>query len=742
MTNSTKFNYLGYLILFVFLAIGLYLRIVALQGVTLSEQEWITRDFDRAINIVEGSYIPLAGPESNNGGRLPGPFMYFWLAIPLLFHKSYQSIFVFNFLLNFASIVGLFFILKKHFSLYFAILSSALLSISVHHISAINFPINPAFIFPFVVLYLFFIFDFALKNMESRLPWLVMIICLGIQLHYSMITLLLIPVVLAFGFKIKISLKTIMKSIAIALICFIPYGMFKAQTFEPTNDGTKKTLGNYKSFSAISVVKMIAVQNTITRIVKSTPFDSVESSYFIWIRTGILTLVIYILFIKLLINVRNNSVSSNKKETVLLTLFLIPAWEYEIIQPFLNHYWYTYIFILPTVLILSQAAIILFKALPQGKLQILLPIALVVIMGGHTSIAYEETHNKVQELEKGLTFGTYKNSKLFLERLMSDFNLSPEEVMKRVYFLEFRPSSLNRLKFAYKEVKSSQKIPSQNNEKTCFFLLGGNKHEERGGQLAMAMRIQRRNILLKDPTIKITSQKFLNIPISGSPKVFFAIEYQPKMNQSCYANAFNPFVSTKPIIDLLRQAKNMGKKELKTLSFEDKYDSEGNLSYLKGQFIIRNTSTQTPFRLTLNIDKKESQYFLKGKIEAYYFWGPSNIQMTNLDIQILSLHDAPSSLPGASSISNRLGRGVNHTIITNNTLASSMNYQSGWADWSYNQEWYREVPISKEISLKKGQFYIDLLFKMDTQIQLNDQIRQIFYPTYVNLTNPKSKTIK
>ena len=132
---------------------GVYLRFEALQSAQVGAQEWVTRDFDRAFNIVEGVYVPLAGPESNAGGRLPGPFMYFWLAIPLLFHKSYESIFTFNFLLNAGSLIGTFFILKRYFNLYIGGISSGLLSLSTHHISAINFPINPAFIFPFITFF-------------------------------------------------------------------------------------------------------------------------------------------------------------------------------------------------------------------------------------------------------------------------------------------------------------------------------------------------------------------------------------------------------------------------------------------------------------------------------------------------------------------------------------------------------------------------------------------------------------
>ena len=87
-----------YFFLTIFFGLGVYLRILALESVTIGGHEWITRDFDRAFNVFDGAYLPLAGSETNAGGRLPGPFMYFWLAIPLLFQYSYESIFNFNFI--------------------------------------------------------------------------------------------------------------------------------------------------------------------------------------------------------------------------------------------------------------------------------------------------------------------------------------------------------------------------------------------------------------------------------------------------------------------------------------------------------------------------------------------------------------------------------------------------------------------------------------------------------------------
>ena len=113
--NSPKLSF-SYLTLFIFILLGLFLRLEALDNVIVNE--WVTRDFDRAFNLVDGNYIPLAGPEAKNGGRLPGPFLYFLIAIPLLFHYSYDSVFVFNFLLNIASISVLFFQLRDFLVLF------------------------------------------------------------------------------------------------------------------------------------------------------------------------------------------------------------------------------------------------------------------------------------------------------------------------------------------------------------------------------------------------------------------------------------------------------------------------------------------------------------------------------------------------------------------------------------------------------------------------------------------------
>ena len=184
---------------------------------------WMARDYDRAFHLIKGDYIPLAGPEAHNGGRLLGPFLYFWLAIPLLINKSYDAINFFNFLLNIFSIGLFFFVLKKYLSLEIALFGTLLLTTNVMHIDMVAFPINPSFVFPFLVLILGLTFEFTFNKNSKCFPWIFLLVSLSIQMHFSVASLYLIPLILAFIFKIRIPRKTFFFTIFLQIICFLPY---------------------------------------------------------------------------------------------------------------------------------------------------------------------------------------------------------------------------------------------------------------------------------------------------------------------------------------------------------------------------------------------------------------------------------------------------------------------------------------------------------------------------------------
>lgn len=247
--------------------LGIFLRWEALDAVVVNN--WVLRDFERAFNIVNGNYVSLAGPEANNGGRLPGPFLYFILAIPLLFHPSYESLFIFNFILNVASIGMLFFVVRQYFGVYFSALSTALVCVNYHHIGAVNFPINPSFIFPLVVLFLWALLELVLKNNQKVFPAIIIVLSLAIQIHYSMAAFFIVPIFLVLILGIRIPTKTIFISLITAVICFTPFAAYKLTTFIPTNDGRYVTLTQPDLSSLTEIIKIITVQNTIKTITSS-----------------------------------------------------------------------------------------------------------------------------------------------------------------------------------------------------------------------------------------------------------------------------------------------------------------------------------------------------------------------------------------------------------------------------------------------------------------------------------------
>ena len=145
------------------------------------------------------------------------------MAIPLWFQYSYEAILNFNFILNFSTLVISFFVVKKYFDLNTSFIVTALQSTHLLYLDAIAFPINPAFLLPVIPVLIYFILEFSLKGNEKVLPFIAIIISLGVQIHFSLATYLLVPIISAILFRIKISLKVVIKAILLALVCFLPF---------------------------------------------------------------------------------------------------------------------------------------------------------------------------------------------------------------------------------------------------------------------------------------------------------------------------------------------------------------------------------------------------------------------------------------------------------------------------------------------------------------------------------------
>ena len=739
-----------YLLLLIFFGLGFYIRMQALQSATIGGHEWITRDFDRAFNIVDGTYIPLAGPETNAGGRLPGPFMYFWLAIPLLFHYSYESIFNFNFILNIGSIIGLFFILKKYFNLRFAAFASTMLSVSAHHISAVNHPINPAFVFPFITIFIGFYLELILSEKPKMFPWIVLTLSLAVQFHYSMAVYALVPVSAALLYKLKPSKNTLIKSFIVAILVFTPFMLFKKQIYEPGNDGSASTFRRL-NLTTVQFIKTISFQNTLERITQTRPFGGKEDKGLHLTRQILLSVIFYSFVFWTVLQIRKNGWGPYRKEVSILIFFIIPVGIYEIVNPFRDHYWYNYVFILPTVLLLASFSEKAITSIRFKWLGTIIVLAFTIILGIHSAYTYKQVMQKKIKLEKDLTWGTYQNSKLFLSELMAKLNLTPQEVFDRVYFLDFHPSSLKRLEFAYLRSKENLDNSKKNTSKNeCFFvadinglLLQGTGSRKFKNATSYSLASIRRNLFLEDSTINRLESFDLSFGKYRFPIVYSIIPYIPKQKQSCYANSFNPFVTTKSIRDLLIQAKHGGKKPYNKIYFQEVYDHTGQLTKLDGKYVVKNSETQTPFKLSVFVFRKDGKYHLNTEIESYYFWGQRNFRIDYLKLRILNVDPNLPSTDSWRPLARAYNKNsIKSTIIPRASLLASPNHLASWGHWSYNQVWRKETILPENLNLQKDRFYIDLGYEITAE---EDRLRvygSTKHSYLIELKSPKSEIKK
>ena len=738
-------------IFILFAASGIYLRYISFNSVHIGVHGWLSRDIDRALNIVDGNYLPLAGPESNAGGRLPGPFMYIFLAIPLFFRRAYESVFVFNWILNIGSIVGLYCILKRNFSFCFSVISASLLSICVNHIASVGHPINPVYLFPFVIAFIGFLFELILKNRVEALVWIILVLSLGIQFHYSMAILYLVPVVLLFVFKIAISRKVIIKSLAVGVFCFLPYVVHKMTIYEPEKSGNIGTFNKLNWINPLSVLKAVGVQNEITRISSSEAFYPIpwrnnlnEDKESKLLRRLVLSFVFYFLTFFLIIKFKNSKIEKYRREVTIFVLFYIPTFTYEIVKPFTVHHWYVYVLIFPTILVLSWFVDFVVKE-NRGLPSLFFLFMVLILMGIHSRVTFKQILGSAKALDSSLTLGSYENSKLLLNKIMQSLDLTSNDYYRRVYFLDFKAASINRIKMALNDFKKESPEYFHSNKKPCFFIF-----DERGYNLKVRGVLQnksqvtnsRQNLSFQsfaidlfktDPTININFKETISFQRLGFAKSFNVYEYYPLKDQSCYNNGFNPFLTRKKFRKLLIKAKNSGQEPLK-VDIKEKYSTDSQLEFFRGQYIVFNRLLQTPFRVTATIYKKGSQYRMKTELDTYYFWGDNNYHMRWLNLNILSTSGKVRQGWENNFLSplKRAPYTRKFSFLSKDTIASKNSFIS---TFNSNQEWYREISLPKNIILYKNGFFLDLNYKMG---QYLDGGNSFFNTSNVGLINLKS----
>ena len=397
------------LIVIIFLAIGIKFRWEALDCIRLVD--WITRDYDRAFHLVDGNYFPLAGPETTGGGRLPGPFLYFLLSIPILFNYSYESIFFFNFILSCSSLISFFFIVKRFFGFYLASITTILFSINLLQIESIAYPINPSFIHIFAVAFFWLLMEFAVNKNYKVIPWIFLTITLAIQIHFSIASYYLVIILAAIILKIKIPLKQYLISLAIIFICLTPYFIYKKEFYQGVSEPSSRFFLDTQ-FSVLGVLKVITNYDTLNRIALNSFGDKLPFFYspiiynkinFWFLSIGFYGLLIFVFF-----KISNKKTKKIHREIALLLLFYIPGLIFGILSPTLKHYWYNYIFI-PSATVLTAIVFETLFKVGKNYLQRSLVIIIFSIFIGYYIYFLKINFTSLQFASKQLRIGAFLN---------------------------------------------------------------------------------------------------------------------------------------------------------------------------------------------------------------------------------------------------------------------------------------------------------------------------------------------
>ncbi len=709
--NIKKFNadYIFYIAFLIAIVIGVYFRMIVLDYSFVNE--WVTRDFDRAFSIFDGNYIPLAGPEYDNGGRLPGPFLYFLLLIPILIDYSYDSIIIFNFALNLVSLILFFGVIKRFFDKYVAILSIIFLLIYLPFVQAAGFPINPAFIFPFIAIFIGLLLEITLNQNYKYLPLAFLVLSLSIQLHFSISTFYAVLLVNLILFRAKVSWRFIWISLLVLTVCFAPYFAYKNFYYMSSKTWIfqgAETIKGVSVWSLSEILKVVFLKKTILRL---TYFNGL--SYWVPFSNNAVAVYFFLIYSTLFIyvfNIFKKGVQFCKKEISVFSCFFIPALIYEIIHPKFNHNWYSYIFILPLFLIVSIAITDLYKSISQFK-----RIGLITGLAILICILISDAFVHLEKYKKTVFMNSYKNSQKIFKLAMNQLNLSPKEFVDKVYFdSPILPYSLKRLELSDQNpTPKSSKKPSSSK---CYYLIDPNyKSMKRKSFFQERLDSFSNNDDLQ--SVKILKKRISFFEI-GWMKMMEVYEYIPKDNNNCYKNLLNPFQVTKDQRDLLILAKKINKSDLivvNSLQQDQEFDSNSNLNLWEGNYLVVNNLIKLPVQIKILIKKNLHNYLVTTEMNGYGYNGYNPTKEIGLVIS--------SEIPPRT----------NKYKMNFNRLFENPVYTT-------NFSWKQDFNLPEKTILRKNKFDISLFWeiensKSNSKIYSMNSIQKI----QVSLTNKTKK---
>jgi hypothetical protein len=614
-----------WVLLVVIFFVGIKLRWEALDIVRLNQ--WLTRDIDRALNLFNGNYFPLAGPETTNGLRLPGPFLYILMAIPFFFDPSYDSLFNFYFLINSASLVVSFWVVRKYFDFGTAFIVTALQSTHLLYIEAIAFPINPTFLLPLIPFLLWAILEFSLNKNEKALPYIGLIISLGIQIHLSIATFLLVPFMWCIIYRVKVSIKTIFQTTLISLTTFLPFIYFSFNSYKAPLSITHVTkLDPFSSF--FEPFKILTVQNTINRL---TDFNIGQgnlvnfikvSNVFTSLQFVLVNLSLLGIFLFIFLRSKREGIKSCQKEFIVFLFFYCPALIYDLIRPWDKHFWYNYIFILPTALLVSLALIKLKNFLEEKQLKLLFGLtitSLTVYILSSNALSFSKVKNLIYHSSKIGDYQNFKAIRNLYAILSKQLNISMHDSSQYFYFEGIQKPS--NILFEGKDVRANS---LKTNGNKCFYVTDDLQHIEKYKKKYLDENY-RLNLLLKDQSIEKSSvKKFLfkekNLFKLSNYRYFRVYTYKTIINQPCYQNSSQTFPSSLFDEKLLSDYFKFQKNDRKILKQNIKVNLANQINDLELNYIYKSKVIKYPVRFLINLHESNEGYKLNFVID-FFSWG-------------------------------------------------------------------------------------------------------------------------
>jgi hypothetical protein len=548
----------------------------------------------------------------------------------------------FNFALNLFSLVLIFFTIKRHFGFNIASVFLIFISIYLPNINVFGYPLNPSFLFPLISIYFWALLEFFIKKRLNTFPIIFLSVTLGTQLHYSMATFYLAPILLSIIFRVRIPIKYIFITLFSLILVFTPYLLYKFQTFIPTPSisSSFQILKIKEAFSLKEIISLIFVKQTILRLTYSNGLDAkrlftdfaVFISYFLFYATLIFWVVKFYL----------NGIKKYKKEFIIFITFYLPALIYGIAKPFVAHLWYCYIFFFPLFILLSSFINCFLDDIkfPSLKLFWLLCVTCIVLF--FTKITFYELREFKNNILKKDLKSIYRNSNTLFEEIMNQLKVSKEDMYQRIYidYENFSIYSKRQLDFIKRENNLTKNSEHNKTKKTCFYIFDSSFALGSKGNF-IKKNNPRLKYLTSDNSIEIKAFEKNRISMihKGFAKTFNVYVYSPKsLDQNCYTNTQNSFVVDKQTRDLLIKAKSLSGNEkivaMKNTSNPNSFDQNSNLLLLDEEYIVFNRFMQTPLKINIIIKKEKNDYVIKTRVKMYSYLLEERIQIKDLSLII------------------------------------------------------------------------------------------------------------